>query len=570
YMYVKKYSVRGEGQKATYEHATSWSLHPEEVASLVVPCFVNFQDKNGSQERYWGRNPFKLNSEYAGIVVLALAVFSFALFRKQKVFLFWVLMAIGALVYALGASTPFFYLFYYLIPGVKIFRAPSMIMFWFAFSLIMLMIMGLDRLIKEWEKWPAKDINKIKKRVKIAIIVTLSSAFIVTIGQGAVLGIWKALFVPSSLTLEKKLLNKSINDLQYSELENFIFKCTGEYKGRPTGQSPLMEQNYKNFIRGTWIAAILITLTLGALYFFLIKNITVSQLIYFLIIASLADLWYMNSNFIQTINKEEIFSKDNVISDLENRAKKDIFRVFELPGTYPANRLGVWGIQSIMGFHDNEIRWYREFKGGPSCENFMFRLKDGDYFNNPFLNLLNVKYIIGRQRGKGPVAFMENRGCMPRVFLLDKYEVIDSALITQRLMEQNFDYKNIVLLEKEPPDFIKASPFDSIDSAKLGSVKIMEYNPNTYVINAQMARPGLLIVSDNYFPAWQAFVDGSQSEIYRAYGTLRAVPLKQGSHKIEFKYSSKYINIGKKATLFSFLILLILGGICGYKVVKKS
>ena len=43
----------------------------EEIASLILPQFVNFDPDQ--QHRYWGRNPFKLNSEYFGIVPLFFA-----------------------------------------------------------------------------------------------------------------------------------------------------------------------------------------------------------------------------------------------------------------------------------------------------------------------------------------------------------------------------------------------------------------------------------------------------------------------------------------------------------------
>src|SRR5690606_18054003 len=81
--YNENFSVRGEGERQTYEHATSWSLHPEEVASLVVPEF------GGTNDRYWGRNPFKLNSEYPGIALWVLGLFGLLAFRKRGYFVLW-------------------------------------------------------------------------------------------------------------------------------------------------------------------------------------------------------------------------------------------------------------------------------------------------------------------------------------------------------------------------------------------------------------------------------------------------------------------------------------------------
>ena len=71
--YVKHpaaFSVRSE--RTDYEHASSWSLDPEEVASMVVPEFCN------APRGYWGRNMFKANADYLGILTLFLAALALA------------------------------------------------------------------------------------------------------------------------------------------------------------------------------------------------------------------------------------------------------------------------------------------------------------------------------------------------------------------------------------------------------------------------------------------------------------------------------------------------------------
>src|SRR5690606_37632345 len=120
-----------EGPRTTYEHATCWSLNPEEAAALIVPEF------SGINENYWGRNPFKINTEYPGLAVLFLAVFGLAVFRKKWMWL-WGGVGLLATLFALGAHTPLFWFFYNFVPGIKSFRAPGMMMFWLATSLLMM------------------------------------------------------------------------------------------------------------------------------------------------------------------------------------------------------------------------------------------------------------------------------------------------------------------------------------------------------------------------------------------------------------------------------------------------
>ncbi|MGD8868748.1 MAG: hypothetical protein PVI01_14050, partial [Gemmatimonadales bacterium] len=160
--YLTKYSQRVEKTteaetESGYAYSTSWSLHPEEAFSLVVPEFVgaDLQTNDRSIQTYWGRNPFKLNHEYAGLIPLLLLPLAFiARRRRAEVWLFTGLAA-ASLVYALGATTPLFHLFYWLVPGVKLFRAPSSIMFLFAIAVVTAAALGLEGLrdAEDEEDW---------------------------------------------------------------------------------------------------------------------------------------------------------------------------------------------------------------------------------------------------------------------------------------------------------------------------------------------------------------------------------------------------------------------------------
>ena len=71
YLYTSRFSPRAGG--VSYEFATSWALHIEEVVSLAVPRFVHYLGD------YWGRNPFKLNCEAPGAILLLLAALALGL-----------------------------------------------------------------------------------------------------------------------------------------------------------------------------------------------------------------------------------------------------------------------------------------------------------------------------------------------------------------------------------------------------------------------------------------------------------------------------------------------------------
>src|SRR5690606_18370284 len=130
--YNEAFSVRGGAERTTFEHATSWSMHPEETASLLLPEF------GGLNERYWGRNPFKLNTEAPGTTVWFLGLLGLFAFRKSRWQWLWGGVGLLAMLYGLAAHTPVFRLFYDFVPGIKNFRAASMMLFWLSMALLMM------------------------------------------------------------------------------------------------------------------------------------------------------------------------------------------------------------------------------------------------------------------------------------------------------------------------------------------------------------------------------------------------------------------------------------------------
>jgi uncharacterized membrane protein YfhO len=70
--------------------------------------------------------------------------------------------------------------------------------------------------------------------------------------------------------------------------------------------------------------------------------------------------------------------------------------------------------------------------------------------------------------------------------------------------------------------------------------------------------PGLLILSDAYYPGWQAALDGRATAIYPAYGLFRAVQVPAGEHQVTFTFVSRSYQIGRLVTLVTAALWLLL------------
>jgi hypothetical protein len=72
-------------------------------------------------------------------------------------------------------------------------------------------------------------------------------------------------------------------------------------------------------------------------------------------------------------------------------------------------------------------------------------------------------------------------------------------------------------------------------------------------VDVNVPAAALLVLSENYYPGWQATVDGQPTEIIRANLALRAVPVPAGQHHIEIWYDPLSFKLGALITLITLV-----------------
>ncbi len=520
YIYSKIASPRTGG--VAYEFAASWSMHPEEIVSFIVPEFVNHLDF------YWGQNPFKINSEYSGIILSVFFLF-LSFFKRSKEFYFFSLTGLIVLMVTLGAHTPLHKLLYLYVPFMNLLRAPGLMTYIFTFSLITLGALGAHFFFKEIEKIPEKEKIKYQMSIKYFLIGIVFVAVLWTFTAKGFFEIWKSLFFPA------------ISQDKYQTLL----------------------RNIPKFIQGLWIMIILSAATALLILLRIQKKIKFDYFVLGLLGLVLIDCWRINFQFYHLVNLEDILYEDQAVREL----KKDHepYRVFPLPGSYQhPNYLALFGIESVTGFHDNELRWYREFRG-KNNENLIYRLQQNKIEDNPILNLLNVKYLIYRDPNSRRNAIIYNSGYLPRAFLVPQFVIspLDSTL--QIIKSSDFNYRTTVILNESPE---QKNVLDS--STSIGQARIEYYDGDRYQIQTTLSRPGFLVMSTNYYPEWHARIDNHPQKLYRANYTQMALPLEAGEHRIDLVYRSKAVSIGFRLSFLTSLILSLVLGTYYVRQWKKS
>jgi hypothetical protein len=102
-----------------------------------------------------------------------------------------------------------------------------------------------------------------------------------------------------------------------------------------------------------------------------------------------------------------------------------------------------------------------------------------------------------------------------------------------------------------------ALPIELDGAEPAGAVTWRSRTPNELAWSVSTERPALLVVADNWFPAWHATVDGAEAPVLRAYHTLRAVPVPAGEHEVVMRYRSSVVGT---SLWVSIALLVALGG----------
>jgi hypothetical protein len=193
-----------------------------------------------------------------------------------------------------------------------------------------------------------------------------------------------------------------------------------------------------------------------------------------------------------------------------------------------------------------------------------------------FLNLVSVRFLIIPARralmdpavptfvsGMRPVRFLgsdpdaknflvlEDPEASPRAYGVYRAECpasFDDQLA--RLAAPDFDPAQVVILDGDCPNERNAQGVTPV-------VSIESYDAARVRLTADMQGPGFVVLTDSYYPGWEAFVNGTRVPIIRANTVVRAVRVPAGRSEIEFRYVPGSFYLGVGAAIATIAIGLI-------------
>jgi hypothetical protein len=154
------------------------------------------------------------------------------------------------------------------------------------------------------------------------------------------------------------------------------------------------------------------------------------------------------------------------------------------------------------------------------------------------------------------VAIFENTRVLPRAWLASQVQVLAEPDMLQVIRTgklphgQPWEPRRVALVEG-PIDF-KSNLTDEAASADVTS-----HEPNRVIVKTKSTTPSILVLSENHYPGWRAYVDGRAVETLRVDYNLRGVTLPAGEHVVEFIYRPKSVLLGMAISLLTLVTLLL-------------
>jgi len=180
------------------------------------------------------------------------------------------------------------------------------------------------------------------------------------------------------------------------------------------------------------------------------------------------------------------------------------------------------------------------------------------YFVMPSSSNLERKDIVTsdfRLVYEQEVKIYENLKVLPRTFVVHEIQWAKNYEEAQTLAgNQKFDFIKQAVVEERIPNAANMAH----QGPSYSHSEIVHYGARKVELKVQTSRPGLAILTDVYYPGWQAEVNGQPAKIYRANGLLRGVWLPEGEHQVVFSYWPPSFQIGFALAGISSLICLVL------------
>lgn len=523
---ISRYSARADKD---FSFASSSSLPPQQLITLLIPEFFGTQ----LNDTNWGAGDIWEMLGYVGVMpmLLALVAVLFYFKRKDNPFVpIFLVISVFSVIVSLGKYTPLFRILFDYFPGFSSFRIPARFLHIFVFSAAALAGIGAEMLASRIMKNESVQFGKFFKILSLAAMAIFLIALFAYFNEGALMSIGKQVIALAY----KQQISGGFSTMHNADY--FIERFASSYK--------YILFSVFSFV--AFLSASIAVLFLGAK-----RKIGEKRLVILISAVILADLFIFGMKYIDTKSPSDVFAKTDIVSFLENDTGK--FRVLTgaLDAQLPQHIASRYGLELVSGFDSVTLKYYDDFINETiNCANG--ELSQECISATP-LEILNVKYVITNskldkeflkpvyetnasfdyfklQQINKTAYIYENLDFLPRAYIVHDAKVMNNKKnIFNEIKGSGFNPGKYAIIEGN-----FSEPLSSTNAAE--KAEITYFSPNKITINASLAEPGFLVLSEVWYPRWKAFVDGKEAKIYKTDYILRSVYLDKGVHNVSFVY----------------------------------
>jgi len=457
---------------------------------------------------------------YVGVLPLALALSGLASLKEPQERAM-AAVAIVALAVMLGACTPLFSVLLRIAPGLNLFRIHVT-------AVVGILMVSAVLAGFAWERIfyaPAAESRKMRGRM-----ACITGAFFIVIAVAAVL-YWSG-----------KLMLTVDSPAPSAPFGFFVAKRASiSSLWHPMAFLP--------------IAAVCVTFVASLL----LRSTCDTGMKYMLIGLTIADLYVMSTGRIRMMDVDYLTRDDKLIQSVKSDPADEPFRVWFPQDIFFGSRAKLFGLFDVNGHNALGIRVFEEYltaltgirpvRKPPDYEMDERIFMEESFFVN---NILNVKYF-SIQRGSDDLAFYRADSFFPRAFYVSDY-ILGSP---EEFLASGIDPEAMVMLHEQPPVAPEPPGVHSLDAAR---VAITAYRNDEIELSVVAPSDGFVVLSEVYYPGWQAEVDGAPTPVLRGDFLLRVVPMTQGVHRVKLFFAPRSLFVGiviSSLTLISVALALL-------------
>jgi len=491
--------MRGEGLQ--YEFAARGALQPAGLLAFLLPNIIG--------PRGWEAQP------YLGVMPLALGVFAWGDRRWRGVAVFFTATLLFLVLHALGPHGVVHGLLFRWVPGFDLFRLPTRILLLGGLPVGVLAALGSQTLLSGVVT---------RFAVVTAVLLGVGGAVLFSVhpGMAAVIS-WISLLAPG-----------------------FVLVATA-WLGRKTA------------------AVILVILALTTLAWFAVP-------------------------LVQTRRIADALGNNPIVDSVNGSSGR--YRLYSIGDRFPTNdplpqAYSVpGGIEVLRGFNPlvprRTYRYLVEGVGGRRAglspneviENFAVRRRT-------YFDLLGVRYVAS----PGPLylpglnlmrvftdlyvyhyaLYGGGRTRLPRVYLYENLRALPRAFLVPGARPARSEQEAFGMIDTLDPRV--TLPVEGLEEPREfsndGRVETIVATANSLNVDCYTGEGGYLLITEMWYPGWQAWQGDRRLPILRAGGTFCAIPLGPGKHSVRLRYLPSSYQVGRVVSL------LALGAIALFVVTSR-